>query len=93
MTFDPEAQLAEGREKLGAAVILSVTLSIHAILSGLAIGAEQTGVALLAVTGALAVHKFAASFTLGSSLVGAKSASDISGRSSLPFRSRRRSAS
>jgi zinc transporter 1/2/3 len=72
MTFDPEAQLAEGREKRGAAVILSIALSIHAILAGLAIGSERTGVALLAVTGALAVHKFAASFTLGSSLIGAK---------------------
>jgi zinc transporter 1/2/3 len=72
MTFDPGARLAEGREKRGAALILTVTLSIHAILSGLAIGAERTGIALLAVTGALAVHKFAASFTLGSSLMGAK---------------------
>jgi zinc transporter 1/2/3 len=71
MMFDPEAHLLEGRGKGNAAIILTIALSLHAILSGLAVGAERTGLSLLAITGALAVHKFAASFTLGSSLVGA----------------------
>jgi zinc transporter 1/2/3 len=71
MSFNPEARLVEAGAKGSSALILTIALSIHAILSGLAIGAEATGLSLLAVTGALAVHKFAASFTLGSSLTGA----------------------
>lgn len=72
MSYDPEAHLLEDRGKSSAALVLTIALSIHAVLSGLAVGAERTGLPLLAVTGALAVHKFAAAFTLGSSLMGAK---------------------
>jgi zinc transporter 1/2/3 len=67
--FDPEAHEKELQGGKSTAPILLVTLSAHSLLAGVAIGGEVSAYTLVVVALALAVHKAAAAFTLGSSLV------------------------
>ena len=69
--FDPTAHAME-KGAGGTAPLVAVALSIHAFLTGIALGSEQGSIALISVALALGAHKFAASFTLGSSLIRAR---------------------
>jgi zinc transporter 1/2/3 len=65
MLHDPTAA-GDGTGEHGGAPMLTITLSVHGLLAGFAVGAKQGALLLLTLTLALAVHKFAAAFTLGS---------------------------
>jgi solute carrier family 39 (zinc transporter), member 1/2/3 len=69
LLFDPNAHKLEQEGAASRAPVLGVTLSSHALLSGFAVGTEQSAVTFLVVAAAISVHKFAAAFTLGSSLI------------------------
>lgn len=69
MLFDPEAHALEDTGRTTAVPVLAIALSLHALFAGFAVGSERVGVALLSLSAALAVHKFAAAFTLGSGLI------------------------
>ena len=68
MFFDPTAHAVEAGSSRNAPV-LAIVLSVHALLAGFAVGSEKAPLALFGLVVALAVHKFAAAFTLGSGLI------------------------
>lgn len=69
LSFDPRAHEMEDQGRVSTAPVLAIALSLHALLAGFAVGWDASAVTLLVLSAALAVHKFAAAFTLGSSLV------------------------
>jgi zinc transporter 1/2/3 len=69
LLFDPEAHALENQRKTSAAPVLAIALSAHALLAGFVVGSVGSVVAFYSLITALSVHKFAAAFTLGSSLL------------------------
>ncbi|MCP4330637.1 MAG: ZIP family metal transporter [Alphaproteobacteria bacterium] len=69
LLYDPEAHHPKAEGAVTAAPVLAIALSLHAVLAGFAVGSKPAELTVFALAGALAVHKFAAAFTLGSILL------------------------